>query len=87
MIELTEEEQKKLDSYPKMEISIEDFERLPEYSLSNPTQDEHGLGVKKWRGRTPHDAMTDEAIWFIGQVEGEMINFYHAEIKYEKADG
>ena len=38
MVNLTDEEQKILDTYPKVKISRAEFEYLPEYSMTNPTQ-------------------------------------------------
>ena len=53
MTGLTKEAQAKLDRYPKVELTKAEFDALPEYSLSTPTQDSSGLGVKKWKYKTP----------------------------------
>ena len=76
MVELTGEQQKVLDKYPKVTLSISEFEALPEYSMTDPTQT-GSMGVKKWRRRTPLDAESSEAIWFMGEIEGPMTTFYH----------
>jgi len=78
-MKLNEEQNKKLSGYSKIEIDREEFDSLPEYSMSVPTQS-GSVGIKKWKHRTPLNASDEEAIWFIGKVEGDMCNFYLAEI-------
>jgi hypothetical protein len=81
MVELTTEQETALSKYPKKEMSQAEFDALPEYSMSTPTQDESGLGVKKWKKRTPILADAKDAIWFYGCIEKEMNVFYHIVIK------
>lgn len=82
-MDLTKEEQKKLDTYPKEEITKEELMKLPEYSRSVPTQS-GSMGIKKWRHRTPFNANDEEAIWFIGKVEEGMNNYYRVVFKEQK---
>lgn len=72
---LSEDQKKLLESYPKYEILKKDFDLLPEYSTTNPTQSGN-MGVKLWKRRTPLNAKNEDAIWFIGACEKDMINFY-----------
>ena len=76
MIELTEEFKKKLDTYEKVQISRKDFDALPEYSLSTPTQSANH-GVKKWKHRTPPYEDEDAAIWFLGEIKENMCVYSH----------
>lgn len=68
---MSQDEKTKLDSYPKVELSRDEFDKLPEYSMSNPTQS-GSVGIKQWKRRTPLNAEPDEAIWFLGQVKDGM---------------
>lgn len=76
MVKLSENDKQILNSYPKIELTKEQFNSLPEYSMSNPTQS-GCIGVKIWKHRSPINAKDDEAVWFIGKIENDEINFYH----------
>ncbi len=71
MIELTEEFKKKLDTYEKVHLSRKEFDALPEYSLSTPTQS-GPHGIKKWKHRTPPYEDESNAIWFLGEIKDKM---------------
>lgn len=82
MITLSEADTKKLERYPKIEISQEQFDNLPEYSTTTPTQS-GSIGVKKWKKRTPLQTSVEEAIWFHGEIKDDMIVYHHIIIKDE----
>ena len=78
-IQLSKEQQKTLNEYPKVTLTQEQLNELPEYSTTDPTQDGE-LGVKVFKRRTPFNASYDEAIWFVGTVKGPEITFKHVVI-------
>jgi hypothetical protein len=67
--------EEKLSTYEKKYVTQKEFDELPEYSLSTPTQGQNGLGVKKWKCRTPYDAPVEDAIWFYGYIEGDLCKY------------
>lgn len=85
MIKLTKEEKTKLDNYPKVEMTKEEFNKLPEYSLSIPTQS-GSLGVKHWKKKTPFNASDEDAIWFLGEIKEDMnvCDYHHIVILDDK---
>lgn len=74
---LSKAERDKLKEYPKVTLTKEEFKNLPEYSTTNPTQDSSGVGVKRWRRRTPLFFEEEHAIWFLGVIEDDKVKFYH----------
>jgi len=79
MVKLTEIEKQSLAKYPKTNITQDEFDKLPEYSMSEPTQDV-SVGIKRWKRRTPVKASTQDAIWFLGEIKDGMNVFHHIVI-------
>lgn len=69
-ITLSEADTKKLERYPKIQLTQEQFDGIPEYSMSSPTQS-GAIGIKKWKKRTPLQTSVEEAIWFHGEIKDE----------------
>ena len=79
MIQVTKEQEDKLATYDKKELTQSEFEALPEYSMSVPTIS-GGIGVKRFKRRTPLNASSENAIWFYGEHSDEDQMWYFSHI-------
>lgn len=78
----TENNRSHIDSFPKATISRQQFDKLSEYSLSNPTVDKTIKKFKYWKYRTPLNAEVEDAIWFGGIYNPytDKVNFYFLQV-------
>ena len=61
--------------YGVVNLTKEEFDKLPEYSEATPTPNSKGVVVQRWKTRVPKDAKDKDATWFIGEVKCFLVVF------------